>query len=71
VYQRSFNLILKKENYNYIIDNMDAEIKIIESDINDMEEDAKKINCEAVLDLIKHTLKCIYHLFTCCLKKKE
>jgi len=50
---------------------MDAEIKIIESDINDMEEDAKKINCEAVLDLIKHTLKCIYHLFTCCLKKKE
>ena len=50
---------------------MDAEIKIIESDINDMEEDAKKINCEAVLDLIKHTLKCIYHLFTCCLKKKN
>lgn len=48
---------------------MEAEIKVIEEDIDDMEDDCKKINCVAFLDLIRHTIKCIYHFFTCCIKK--
>ena len=32
---------------------MEKEIKVIEEDIEDMEEDCKKINCIAFLDLIR------------------
>jgi len=49
---------------------MEKEIKEIEEDIDDMEEDCKKINCIAFLDLIRHTFKCIYDTTTCCFFRK-
>jgi len=34
-----------------------------------MEQDSKKINCYAILDLIKDTLKCILDSLKCCFFK--
>jgi hypothetical protein len=34
-------------------------MEAIVDDIQNMEEDVKKINCMAILDFMKHSLKCI------------
>jgi hypothetical protein len=49
---------------------MEENIKEIEHDIDEIEIDIKKINCEAILDCIKHSIKCIFHFFTFCVKKE-
>ena len=41
----------------------------IKDDMKKMEEDSKKIDCYAILDLIKDTLKCILDSIKCCFCK--
>ena len=43
----------------------------IQTDIHNIEEDVKKINCSAVYDLIVHTIKCITDFISCCCKSKS
>lgn len=50
---------------------MDENIKEIEHDIEEIQDDVKKINCFAVLDCIKHSIKCIYDTTTCCVGVRE
>jgi hypothetical protein len=38
---------------------MEIGIEDIQTDIQSMEEDVKKINCSAICDLISHSIKCI------------
>ena len=40
-------------------------MEAVENDIKDMENDVKKINCNAILDLFHHTVKCIKDSFKC------
>ncbi len=42
---------------------MEQGLEEIKTDIHDIEEDVKKINCSAVCDLIGHTIKCITDLY--------
>lgn len=41
----------------------------IKDDMHKMEEDSKKIDCYAILDLIKDTFMCIIHSIKCCFCK--
>ena len=34
-------------------------MEVIQDDIKLMEDDANKINCNAILDFFRHTIKCI------------
>ena len=43
----------------------------IQTDIHNIEEDVKKINCSAVCDLIGHTIKCITDSISCCWNQKR
>ena len=49
---------------------MDSVCKDIKDDMKKIEEDSKKIDCYAILDLIAHCLKCIIDSFKCCFKFK-
>ena len=42
----------------------------LKEDINKIEEDTKKINCSAIVDLIRHCLKCLFDSLRCCMKLK-
>lgn len=48
---------------------MDKVIEEIQTDIHDIEEDVKKINCSAIYDLIVHSIKCITDFIACCCRK--
>ena len=50
---------------------MQTGLEEIQTDINDIENDVKKINCGAVYDLIVHTIKCITDFISCCFKSKS
>ena len=43
----------------------------IQTDIHNIEEDVKKINCSALCDLIGHTIKCITDFISCCFNKSS
>jgi hypothetical protein len=45
---------------------MDSICNEIKEDMHKIEEDSKKIDCYAILDLIKDTLKCILDSLKCC-----
>jgi hypothetical protein len=45
---------------------MDSICSEIKEDMHKIEEDSKKIDCYAILDLIKDTLKCILDSLKCC-----
>jgi hypothetical protein len=45
---------------------MDSICEEIKDDMHKIEEDSKKIDCYAILDLIKDTLKCIFDSLKCC-----
>ena len=45
---------------------MDSICEEIKDDMHNIEEDSKKIDCYAILDLIKDTLKCLYDSIKCC-----
>ena len=42
----------------------------IKDDMHKMEEDSKKIDCYAILDLILHSFKCFIDSIKCCFKIK-
>jgi len=42
----------------------------IKDDMHKMEEDSKKIDCYAILDLIIHSFKCFIDSIKCCFKIK-
>ena len=42
----------------------------IKEDMHKMEEDSKKIDCYAILDLILHSFKCFIDSIKCCFKIK-
>jgi hypothetical protein len=50
---------------------MEQGLEEIKTDIHDIEEDVKKINCSAVCDLIGHTIKCIGDFISCCWNQKR
>ncbi len=50
---------------------MESGLAKIQTDIHDVEQDVKKINCSAVYDLIVHTIKCITDFIYCCCKSKS
>jgi hypothetical protein len=50
---------------------MEKGLEEIQTDINDIENDVKKINCSAVCDLIAHTIKCITDFISCCCRPKS
>ena len=45
---------------------MDSICNEIKEDMHKIEEDSKKIDCYAILDLIKYTFKCILDSLKCC-----
>jgi hypothetical protein len=47
-----------------------AEINVLESDVIDVEQKCKKVNCSAIYDAIKASLKLLYDLIFICAKKK-
>lgn len=49
---------------------MESVCQDIKDDMHDIEEDSKKIDCYAILDLIKHCLKCFIDSLRCCFKLK-
>ena len=46
---------------------MDSICNEIKEDMHKIEEDSKKIDCYAILDLIKDTFKCILDSLKCCI----
>jgi hypothetical protein len=48
---------------------MDSICEEIKNDMHKMEEDSKKIDCYAILDLIKDTFKFIFDSLKCCFFK--
>ena len=42
----------------------------IKEDMHKIEEDSKKIDCYAILDLILHSFKCLVDSIKCCFKIK-
>ena len=56
-------------SYNIYMDVV-AEFEILESDVTDVEQKCKKVNCCAIYDAIISTLKLLYDLIFICAKKK-
>ena len=49
---------------------MDSVCEDIRDDMKNIESDAKKIDCYAILDLIIHSFKCFIDSIKCCFKIK-
>ena len=47
------------------------DIKVIEEDLQSVEQKCEKVNCNALYDAVIATLKLLYDLLFCCCKKKE
>ena len=50
---------------------MEKGLEEIQTDIHNIEEDVKKINCGAVCDLMGHIIKCITDFISCCFNKSS
>jgi hypothetical protein len=48
-----------------------SDIKVIEEDLENIEQKCKKDNCSALYDAIIATIKLIYDLLFYCCKKKD
>jgi hypothetical protein len=66
------NIINLKVNkkYSYINIYMEAVCQEIKEDMHKIEEDSKKIDCYAILDLIGHCIQCFIDSIKCCFKIK-
>jgi len=53
------------------MENVINDIKVIEEDLENVEQKCEKVNCSALYDVVKATLKLIYDLLFCCCKKKD
>jgi hypothetical protein len=71
--QKQKNLRLKKiKNLNKLyMENVISDIKVIEEDLENVEQKCEKVNCMAVYDAVMATFKLIYDLLFCCCKKKN
>ncbi len=49
---------------------LDSVCSEIKDDMHKIEEDSKKIDCYAILDLIIHSFKCFIDSIKCCFKLK-
>ncbi len=56
--------------YIYMLDVMN-DIKVIEEDLQNVEQKCEKVNCTALYDAVIATLKLLYDLLFCCCKKKD
>ena len=54
----------------YMLDVMN-DIKVIEEDLQNVEQKCEKVNCTALYDAVIATLKSLYDLLFCCCKKKD
>jgi|LauGreDrversion4_2_1035121.scaffolds.fasta_scaffold624449_2 hypothetical protein len=54
----------------YMLDVMN-DIKVIEEDLQNVEQKCEKVNCTALYDAVIATLKLLYDLLFCCCKKKD
>ena len=50
---------------------MEQGLEEIQTDIHNIEEDVKKINCGAMYDLIIHVIKCVGDFIACCCRNKS
>ena len=57
--------------YMESIEHTIEDIKVIEQDIEKIDENCKKINCAAVYDSIMAIFKLLYDLFRCCRRKDD
>jgi predicted phage-related endonuclease len=65
------NLKVNKKNIlNIIYMDIIEVCEEIKEDMHKMEEDSKKIDCYAILDLILHSFKCFIDSIKCCFKIK-
>ena len=53
------------------MENVINDIKVIEEDLENVEQKCEKVNCNALFDAVMATLKLIYDLVFCCCKKKD
>lgn len=53
------------------MDDVIAEIEVIESDVEDCEKKCRKVNCSAIYDAIMASLKLLYDLIFICVPKKK
>ena len=51
--------------------NVNNDIKVIEDDLENVEEKCEKIDCKAIYEAVKATFKLIFDLIFCCCKKKD
>ena len=63
-------MVITYLSYNIYMDVV-SEIEVIESDVKDVEQKCKKVNCSAIYDAIIASLKLLYDLFFMCCKKKD
>ncbi len=49
---------------------MDSICNDIKQDLEQIQQDSKRVNCFAVLDLIKDCIKCFIYSIKCCFKIK-
>ena len=62
-------MVITYLSYNIYMDVV-SEIEVIESDVKDVEQKCKKVNCSAIYDAIIASLKLLYDLIFVCAKKK-
>ena len=48
-----------------------AEFEVLESDVKDVEQKCKKVNCSAIYDAIIASCKLLYDLVFLCFNKKK
>ena len=64
--------IKKNKNLNKLyMENVISDIKVIEVDLENVEQKCEKVNCMALYDAVIATFKLIYDLLFCCCKKKD
>ena len=61
----------RSETPHPLRENVINDIKVIEEDLENVEQKCEKVNCSALYDVVKATLKLIYDLLFCCCKKKD
>jgi len=57
--------------FNIYMEDVIHDIKVIEEDIENVEQKCEKVNCYALYDAVIATLKLLYDLLFCCCKKKD
>ena len=62
-------MVITYLSYNIYMDVI-AEFEVLESDVKDVEQKCKKVNCSAIYDAIIASLKLLYDLIFVCTKKR-